>query len=128
MINYKNIANQSLLDIALQTAGNVDAVFELMQANNYQFDFSASVPVGTELVIPDYSTLKNDVLQYFTKNNTQIATDVIIPAEWILTYGYWNDYNSWLDSATWIDLPNIWLMQSIWRDSAWWLDDFTWTD
>ena len=97
--------NQSLIDIALQVYGNVDAVFELLKANNLSLE--ASVPAGTELVLPEISVENKDISQYFSRNNTRIATDTI-PATaqlpcWLLATGYWRDEGCWDDDNYWKD-------------------------
>lgn len=98
---------QSLIDVALQTAGTIDAVFELIVANGFVFDFTQNLTPGTELKIPIYVDKNIQVLDYFNNNNIKIATDnVIVEAiapSWLLRSGFWDDNNVWNDDSVWID-------------------------
>jgi len=112
--------NQSILDIALQTAGTVEAVFELMQANNLGLE--NSIPAGTEIQIPNYTQTETQVLKYFQTQKIEIATDFHQPApepEWILQQGIWNDTGVWKDSELWNDFIDNWLLDDgFWNDGA----------
>jgi hypothetical protein len=73
------ISNQSLLDLAEQLLGNVDAAFDLALANG--LSVTSELEAGQEIIIPE-SLLKNiDVANYFNGKNNQIATSITLPDE-----------------------------------------------
>ncbi len=129
----KPLPNQSIIDIALQTAGTVEAVFELMKENNYEIDFQNSIPAKTNIKIPAaYKTTENQILKYFQTQKIEIATDFHQPApelEWILQQGIWNDTGVWKDSELWNDFIDNWLLDDgFWNDEAFFIDTYNWND
>lgn len=60
----RTIANQSLLDIAIQADGSVLTVFDWAMANN--ISITDEIPPGTALTAPDTPALRDkDVANYF---------------------------------------------------------------
>lgn len=63
------IAQQNLLDIALQTSGSIEAVFLLAQANG--ISITADI-IG--LILLPVTTANKDVLDFYKKNTIRPAT------------------------------------------------------
>jgi len=76
-MNYKVINNQSLLDIACEIAGNVDAVFDLIKENDFVFnlDFATEPAVNDLVKIPSsFTNFTKQIADYFTATKRNIAT------------------------------------------------------
>lgn len=59
-------SGQTLFDLAIQELGGIEAVFELLDAND-QLQLDLSVPAGTEVLIPS-SYVNKRVAEYFSTN------------------------------------------------------------
>lgn len=59
-------SGQTLFDLAIQELGGIEAVFELLDAND-QLQLDLSVPAGTEIFIPS-SFVNKRVAEYFSAN------------------------------------------------------------
>ncbi|MGP1479310.1 MAG: hypothetical protein ACTTJI_06455 [Capnocytophaga sp.] len=64
--------NQSLLDLALQHTGSIEAVFELATVNT--LSITDDVQAGKTLVLPAEAFSNKDILAYYTAKNLQPAT------------------------------------------------------
>ena len=65
--------NQTLLDIAIQEYGTVEAVFELALAND--ISVHAEMQVGMKYDIPN-STKNIEILNYYQKQQIKPSTDI----------------------------------------------------
>jgi 2',3'-cyclic-nucleotide 2'-phosphodiesterase (5'-nucleotidase family) len=65
---------QSLFDIAIQAAGNVEAVFDIALANG--LGITDDLPAGTLLVIP--AVANRQVADYYRTNNILPATGISV--------------------------------------------------
>lgn len=79
MKKIKVISNQSILDIAIQELGNVDAAFDLALYNDISIT-EVLVP-GQELKIPTSEFIKTDVFNYFFGKQRKIATSQTFPSQ-----------------------------------------------
>jgi len=95
---------QSIFDVALKLAGDIDAVFELMKQNN--IDLSKPLDVGATLIL---NAPSNDITNYIERNKITPATDLQVEFEpeftWVLVDGWWNDSYPWDDYGFWNDAP-----------------------
>lgn len=71
MNNVQVLNRQSLIDIALQETGTIEAAFDIAFANG--LSVTDYVP-GTVLVIPDNVVINEQILKYYKTNNIQPAT------------------------------------------------------
>lgn len=61
--------NQTIYDIALQYAGSIEAVIDILEANGKK---DTTLLIGEELVIPNVITQK--VAQFYESSNVNVAT------------------------------------------------------
>lgn len=66
------IDKQNLLDIALQTSGTIESVFEIALQN--QVSITDEVTPGVGLIIPDGLLQNKDVLNYYIQQTILPAT------------------------------------------------------
>ncbi len=91
------IENQSILDIALMYFGNVDAVFDIIRENNFEFDFAYQLQPNEKMIIPNISLAENkEIKQYFFKHKTEIATsqNLLLPYLAAFSTGFNLGFNS----------------------------------
>lgn len=60
-------SGQTLFDLSIQELGGIEAVFDLLDANE-QLQLDLSVPAGTRVVIPSYFVNKR-IAEHFLSNN-----------------------------------------------------------
>jgi hypothetical protein len=66
-------ANQTVWDIALQSLGSVEGIFNILAANAFlRIDYT--LPAGVRILIPDGLVIKPDVVDYYVRNNIYPAT------------------------------------------------------
>lgn len=90
MIEVKVLNRQSLLDIALQETGTIEAAFEIAVANG--ISITDYVP-GVTLSIPDSSPMNEPILSYYKSNNINPATseDFEVVASSYVESDYWDE-------------------------------------
>ncbi|MGB1307539.1 MAG: hypothetical protein ACPG6B_01415 [Oceanihabitans sp.] len=67
------IANQSLLDIALQETGNLEAIMQICTTNN--ISVTEALTVGTEINTRN-TIIDAEILSYYKNNNLRPATNI----------------------------------------------------
>lgn len=84
----KIIANQSLLDVAIQECGSILTCFDFALKNG--ISITDDLAAGNEIEVPDSSYKNTEALSYFKGKNQNIATSItnenyelIIPMEGI---------------------------------------------
>ena len=71
-MKVKAVKNQSLIDIAIQTGGKLECVFELAMANN--MSITDELQPGDELEIPDYTDPVPEIVDHFKNHNIAPVT------------------------------------------------------
>jgi hypothetical protein len=102
IIKYEN---QSILDIAVLTAGSVDAVFEIIKANNSGIGLDIPLPNGA-ITLPDkFQSADKPRQKFISERYFNTATDTVpgVLTHWILATNFWNDNGIWIDTEFWQD-------------------------
>lgn len=76
---------QSLLDIAIQEAGTIEAVFEIAAANN--LSLTDQLSPGMALGIPSLAIIDREVQEYYKNKGIRPATGEYDPG--LKGIGYW---------------------------------------
>ena len=74
--------NQNLFDIAVQTQGDVRAVFEIALQNN--MSITDVLFAGVQLHIGVTSFINKDIVKYYKNRNQSIATNTILGVDYFL--------------------------------------------
>ncbi len=94
--------NQTIFDIALQTYGDIDGVFNLCRDNDIQF--FEPVKAGQTLVVNKKNIINKNIVKYYQRHGIYPASGVHFKAfSWILRHGKWDDEGVWRDNAFWQD-------------------------
>ncbi len=72
--NIKVQEKQSLLDVAVQQFGNVDAVFSILAQNDV--DLSEQLSVNTNIDLTEIIPIRKEIVKYYSDNNIIPATDL----------------------------------------------------
>lgn len=75
----KILKGQSLFDIAIQSAGSIEHIFELAIENN--ISITESLDAGTQIIVPDNIELNSNVVSYYTRNSLKPATAIAKPMQ-----------------------------------------------
>lgn len=68
------ISGQSLLDLANQYAGTIEAVVEIAQLNN--LSITSTLTPGQQIFIPkEFEHFNREVVDYFNRKNIQLASN-----------------------------------------------------
>ena len=73
-MEIKVLNGQSLFDIAIQSAGSIEAVFDIALANG--ISITDDLEPGTVLVVP--AVLNRQVAEYYRVNGIQPATGITV--------------------------------------------------
>ena len=76
-MEVKVLNNQSLFDIALLSAGSIDAAFDIAAANG--IDITAEIPTGTMLIVPEVVNVR--IVDYYRVNGIVPATAIAASAQ-----------------------------------------------
>lgn len=68
---YEVLAGQNLLDVALQTTGSLEGLFDLCEANGLMPD--DQVALGAQMMVPVVPT-DVEMLDYMGQNNIKVVT------------------------------------------------------
>ena len=71
--------NQSLMDISIQEYGTLEAMFDMAVTNG--ISITDELTVGSQIDVPESTSVQKEVLAYYQKNNIHPATGSTIIGE-----------------------------------------------
>lgn len=99
---FRSRNNQSTFDVALQTYGTLDRVYQLLVDSKKINLLSPPIP-GFIFKFNPTLVKDNRFANYLKRDSIILNTLASVNGEWILRTGMWMDTGIWIDTEYWID-------------------------